>query len=129
METKKSVGPSVPGARDPADRSPIPRAPLYSSQDDKVSLLLFIELPGVSTNKIDLEVSDHDLLVTATTDPYAKEYCYKYSGALTLQEEIEPNNAEAQYEDGLLRVVLPKVRAAAPKRRKLAISDSRTARK
>jgi HSP20 family protein len=130
MERKRTVGASVPVNRDPADQVVTLRTPLYTLQNDQESLLLFIELPGVSANKIDVEVTDHDLVITAVSDPIdAEGPFYRYYGTLTLPEEIEPNDTKAEYEHGLLRVVLPKVRASTSKRRKVVISETPSAKK
>jgi HSP20 family molecular chaperone IbpA len=129
-ESRRAVGASVPLGREPADPIVTLRTPLYSLEDDQESLLLIIELPGAGPNKIDLEVTDHDLVITATSDPIgAESLFYRYHGTLTLPEEIEPNDTKAEYEHGLLRVVLPKVRASTSKRRKVAISETRSAKK
>jgi HSP20 family protein len=129
MERKRTVGASAPVGRDPVDQVVTVRTPLYTLQDDQESLLLFIELPGVSPNKVDLEVTDHDVVITAVSDPIdAEGPFYRYYGTLTLPEEVEPNDTKAEYEHGLLRVVLPKVRAATSKQRKVAISETRSAR-
>jgi HSP20 family protein len=130
MERKRTVGANVLLGRDPADQAVTLRTPLYTLQDDQESLLLFIELPGVSANKIDVEITDHNLVITAVSDPIDAEgpFC-RYYGTLTLPEEIEPNDTKAEYEHGLLRVVLPKVRALSSNWRKVAISETRSAKK
>jgi HSP20 family molecular chaperone IbpA len=129
-EGKKTGGANVPIGRDPAGPVVTLRTPLYTLEDDQESFLLIIELPGASPNKIDLEVTDHDLVITGTSDPIAAESLfYRYNGTLTLPEEIEPDDTTAEYEYGLLQVVLPKVRASTSKRRKVAISETRSAKK
>ena len=88
-ESRRTGGASVPVGRDPADPVMTLRTPLYTLEDDQESLFLIIELPGASPNKIDLEVTDHDLVITATSDAIgAQSLFYRYHGTLTLPEEI-----------------------------------------
>jgi HSP20 family molecular chaperone IbpA len=58
-------------------------------------------MPGVSKKDISLEMRKDSFCVSA---PRGDSH---YSGCFRLTHEVEPDRAEAKYEDGLLRVFAP----------------------
>jgi HSP20 family protein len=88
---------------------------------------LFAELPGVAKDEIDIEINGADVKISATTkvdgktveatDEWTKR---SYARSFTLPAEIDDEKAVAQYENGVLRLTLPKKVANAAKRLKVA---------
>lgn len=96
--------------------------------------LLEAELPGVSKDKINLTVDKDVLTISADIESQHKDekenYCYveRRSGHVERNfsiEGIEHDNIQASYEDGILRVELPKQKPLPEKSsRKIVIGDT-----
>jgi HSP20 family protein len=84
---------------------------------------LLAELPGVGKEDINVEINGADVKISAatkvdekaaeSTDDWAKR---SYARSFTLPAEIDDEKAVAQYENGVLRLTLPKKVANAAKR-------------
>ena len=110
--------------REPTSQVGDSRIPFYKLVSRETSFLVLIEVPGVDSQKIDLQVGANNLVISAESGPSATEdERYQYYGTLELPEEIKPDEARAEYKDGLLRVTLDKVEAA--KMRKVQISETK----
>lgn len=93
--------------------------PVDVSETDK-EYILRAELPGVDKNDIQLYCDENRVTITAEKKQLRKvdtenfvqteSYSGQISRTVTLPGEIDPNNAEASYKDGVLEVRLPKVR-------------------
>jgi HSP20 family protein len=88
---------------------------------------LLAELPGVGKDDIDIEINGADVKISAATKadektPEATDEWTKrsYARSFTLPAEIDDEKAVAQYENGVLRLTLPKKVANAAKRLKVA---------
>jgi molecular chaperone GrpE len=85
------------------------REPMLDIIEDDRSISITVELPGVDKENIDLIV-DKNLLTLTTT-----EATRKYHKELSLSSEVDPDTAEATYRNGVLDVVLKKVKKAKAK--------------
>jgi HSP20 family protein len=84
---------------------------------------LLAELPGVGKDDINIEINGADVKISAATkvdekatesaDEWAKR---SYAKSFTLPAEIDDEKAAASYENGVLRLTLPKKAANAAKR-------------
>jgi HSP20 family protein len=92
---------------------------------------LLAELPGVGKEDINVEINGADVKISAATKPNAKadenatesadEWTKRsYARSFTLPAEIDDEKAVAQYENGVLRLTLPKKSANAAKRLMIA---------
>ncbi len=98
--------------------------------DDDKKLIVRIEVPGLEQENLDLEIRGNYLVVkgekhiereTTLGQYHITECAYgKFERAIPLSEEVEVDNAQASYKNGVLRVELPK--STRGKRRKVAIS-------
>lgn len=80
--------------------------------------LVTAELPGVKKEDIDISITGNQVTVTAESKQEkmaegAKEWCSerwygKFSRTVQLPLDIEEQNADATYADGLLHLTLPK---------------------
>ncbi len=57
-----------------------------------------IELPGVKRENIKLEITEHGFCLNA------KGANFKYSGCWSLAHKVDPEKAEAKFENGLLTI-------------------------
>jgi HSP20 family protein len=98
---------------------------------DHVSILL--DLPGVRPDSIDLTVERNVLTVKAERSWFPEEGAEvlarertqgTFSRQVLLGEALDPEHVEARYEDGVLRVTIPVLEKAKP--RKVEIQSGET---
>jgi HSP20 family protein len=99
--------------------------PLSVWQDDK-TVFLEAELPGVAEKDVDITVHEGVLTIKAERqDTEGREYLHKgrsfgrFEQAITLPEQVDSEKVAASLTDGVLRIELPKVPQAQP--RKIAL--------
>jgi HSP20 family molecular chaperone IbpA len=87
-------------------------------------LTLLADLPGVTTDKLNIDLRDNILTLVGDVSPYegpdekdlSIEYeVGRYYRQFTLSEVIDQSRIEAQLKDGVLRLTLPKVEKAKPR--------------
>ena len=79
--------------------------------DDKTGRLeIEVKLPGVQEKDVTLDMKKDNFCLRAV-----KGEDFEYSGCFVLPQEIEFDKREARFEDGLLRIIGPKVRSWADK--------------
>jgi HSP20 family protein len=101
-----------------------PRMDIYE-EDDKV--VAEVELPGVDPKNIEVEVKDNVLRVTAkgkeVKEEKGKGYYKREMGEryfkreVLLPTEVVEEKAEAEYENGILRVTIPKAKPKEEKKK------------
>lgn len=90
-------------------------------------LVVTTTLPGVKAEDVDISVRDNVLSIRAETSRetkegqegkyYLKERFYgAFQRAITLPVAVNPDKAEARFEDGVLTLTLPKAEEAKPRR-------------
>ena len=97
---------------------PATRTPRMDIYEEGNSVVANVELPGVDPKNIDVEVKDNVLKVEAKTEEkkeekkkgyYRKEISAGYfKRAIPLPAEVIGEKADANYQEGILRVVIPK---------------------
>ena len=99
-----------------------PRASVFERKDD---VILELEMPGVARDKVDVTVENDELTVTGwrQADDYSKcelllgeRPSRPYRRAFVLSESIDTQKVGAVCENGVLKLTLPKVEAAKPKK-------------
>ena len=97
--------------------------------ESDTNITLLADMPGVNTDNLNIDLRDDVLTLTgdAITDvgdtekPVIVEYGVgKYHRQFTLSEVVDQAKITAELKDGVLRLVLPKVEKAAP--RKITVS-------
>jgi len=93
------------------------RLPLTNIKEVENNLIVTMEIPGVESRDIHLEVTPNMLKVKAekrTAEEIKRKGFYKaeraYKGfyrALTLPAIIDPKKVSSEYKDGILKVTLP----------------------
>lgn len=110
---------------------PLIRTPRVDVYEDKGNVVAEVELPGVDPKNIEVEVRDNVLRVEAKTEEKKEEkgkgYYRKeissgyYKRALPLPVEVVGEKAEASYEEGILKVVVPKKESTKREEKKVKI--------
>ena len=103
-----------------------PDVDIFESETD---ITMLADIPGVTTEKMAIDLRDDVLTLTgeaetdgeASEEPIVMEYGVgKYYRQFTLSEVIDQAKITAELKDGVLRLVLPKVEKATP--RKITVS-------
>jgi len=91
--------------------------------DKEITLLA--DIPGVKSDKLNIDLRDNILTITGDVEPVEAsreedvliEYeTGRFYRQFTLSEVIDQNKIDAKLGDGVLRLTLPKVEKAAPRR-------------
>ena len=100
--------------------------PPLDLMETKSSLLAEIELPGINPDNIDISITADVLTFTGekTNEAEDKGKTYhlvertygKFSRSIRLPTTVNPDQVEARYKDGVLRITLGKTEAAKSKR-------------
>ena len=101
-------------------------APALDVHEDKNSFIIRTELPGLKREDIEVSLHDGALVISGErkgekveegVEVHRQERYYgKFQRALTLPTPVAADKITAQYKDGVLTVMLPKVEEAKPKK-------------
>jgi HSP20 family protein len=100
--------------------------PACEIEETESHYLMSVDLPGISKNDINIEVKNNQLFITGerkyeNKNRRASERFYgKFHRVVTLPTGLNSENIEAQYQDGVLTVALPKAESAKPKQIKIS---------
>lgn len=98
-----------------------PALDLYQSNDNVIAV---VELPGMRKEDIDISLHDNTLTISGERKRESKgaenaERTERYVGtfrrSIALPTRVAANKVSATYEDGILKVTLPKAEEAKPK--------------
>lgn len=119
-----------------ADREPemaVDFSPAVDIEESENMFMISVDLPGLKKDEIKIDVNKETLRIygerrRAIKDE-AKSYFERSHGRFvrnfTLPEAVDAENIEAHFEDGVLRIVLPKKEAAAPREVKIDVGSSK----
>jgi HSP20 family molecular chaperone IbpA len=100
----------------------IPSVDIFETEQD---ITLLADLPGVKPENLTIDLNDDVLTLTGDIEPYENpdeedlmiEYeVGRYYRQFTLSEIIDQDRIEANLQDGVLRLKLPKAEKARPKK-------------
>ncbi|MFW7381120.1 MAG: Hsp20/alpha crystallin family protein [Oligoflexus sp.] len=96
--------------------------------------LMSFDMPGVDKKDVNVEVEGNRLMVSAQRKKEHREdrgtlhqyerYEGEYRRIFTLPETVDPNSVEADYDNGVLRIVVPKTEAS--KATKIKIGEEKS---
>ena len=95
-------------------QTPAFRTPAAELTETEDALHLRLELPGMSREDVDIEVTADAVKVVAERKTEHKEdtrtefYYGKYQRVIPLKARIQNTNVTAEYKDGILNLTLPK---------------------
>jgi len=99
----------------------IPPTDIFETKD---SVIMLLEMPGVEPSTLDVTLDKRVLTVSAQSMPnipqgyallYGEYQDGNYERAFTLSDQIDGDHIDAEFKDGILRLVLPKMNPPARK--------------
>lgn len=110
----------------------VPWAPVVDVKENEKELTFVVELPGLAREDVDVEVVGDMLTISGRRELEAEERREEFvrversygafQRSFMLDVPVNPDEAKAQFENGVLTVSVPKVEAVAP--RKVAIHNA-----
>ena len=105
-------------------------APALDVYQDRDQFTVLVELPGLKKEDIDISLQDTTLTITGerkqerkSSEGYRNERFYgRFQRSVTLPASVDASKVKANYQDGLLKVVLDKAEAAKPKQIEVSVS-------
>lgn len=103
--------------------------PAVDILEDPTGITIVADMPGVDGKNVDVDLKDNQLTITGRIDPVEgekevslyKEFLYgDYIRQFTLSYVIDQNKITAKMEDGVLRLILPKVEKMKPQKIKVS---------
>ena len=103
--------------------------PAVDILEDPTGITMVADMPGVDGKNVDIDLKDNQLTITGRIDPVEgekevslyKEFLYgDYIRQFTLSYVIDQNKITAKMEDGVLRLILPKVEKMKPQKIKVS---------
>jgi len=124
LQTTHPREPQVRGGDGPDRDQPfvVPPVDVY---EDEAGITLLADVPGVSRDRLGVRVDGENLVLeaTATTvQPEGMQLVYgeaqfpSYRREFTLSRELDASRIEASLKDGVLRLAIPKLEEAKPRR-------------
>ncbi|MEO5971016.1 MAG: Hsp20/alpha crystallin family protein [Bdellovibrionia bacterium] len=100
-------------------------SPVCDVEETDSHFLVSFDLPGINKKDVNIELRDNQLIVSGERKEEHKvekrnrmsteRFYGTFQRAFTLPSTVDADKVEAQYEDGVLRVAIPKSEAAKPK--------------
>lgn len=107
------------------------RAPRMDVYEKDNNVVAEVELPGVDPKDIDVKIEDNALSVEAKSEEkneekgkgyYRKELGSRYyKRVVALPSEVDADKAAAEYENGILKVVVPKLKPKSSKKKGIKV--------
>lgn len=122
IQAKEKQEVSVPGEQTKPGPVFTPAVDIFETEKE---LTLLADLPGVKPDELNIDLRDNVLTLTADLTPWERadeedlliEYeIGRYFRQFTLSEVIDQGKIDAQLNDGVLRLTLPKVEKATPRK-------------
>lgn len=113
------------GARSELSESATPVLPLVDVFEDSAGVTILADLPGVSKDKLGVRVEGDSLVIEGAASPpetgdmellYGELLSPFYRRSFTLSRDLDPGKIEANLSNGVLKLTIPKVEAAKPRR-------------
>jgi len=94
------------------------REPYLDLKEDEKEIIARIELPGLNKDDIKINISDDMLEISAETKHeekkdeegyiYRERYTGSYYRSISLPSSVDSESSKASYENGILKVTMPK---------------------
>lgn len=103
-------------------------SPACDVEETESHYMVSFDLPGIAKDDVKIEVTDNQLVVSGerkseTKEKGSRHIVERFHGAFqrvfTLPASVDAERVEANYQDGVLRIAIPKVEAAKPRRIKI----------
>ena len=100
--------------------------PLVDTFEKDNAIEIRAELPGIKKEDVDIDVRDNVLTVSGERshdedvnegDFYRRERFYgRFQRAITLPDNVDTDNIDAQYDEGVLKITIPKTEESQTKK-------------
>lgn len=101
-------------------------SPLANVSESEDQYEVSVDLPGISPDDVHLELKHGDLWITGERKQEEEKQDQKlrvierrygkFQRVIRLSDDVDPDQVDAEYRDGVLRITVPKNEAAKPKR-------------
>jgi HSP20 family protein len=108
------------------------KMPAVNVKDNEKNYEIEVAAPGMKKEDFDLSVENRILIITGETkeekevndDTYTRrEFAStSFTRSFSLPENADENNIQAHYEDGILRVTVPKVQEKKPQKKVISLT-------
>ncbi|QAA93667.1 Hsp20/alpha crystallin family protein [Pollutimonas thiosulfatoxidans] len=111
--------------QDDSATQPLTRTPPVDIEENSHGITLWMDLPGVSRDQVNIEVHDHNLRIegqAVVPTPgnlqvhYVERPESRFSRSFTLGVDLDVSQIDANLEDGVLRLRIPRLEEARPRR-------------
>jgi HSP20 family protein len=123
-EVDRIFGDALGGSRSPATAGAW--APALDVEETEDAFTLYIELPGVSIDDVDVSLEENVLTIEGERRFYAErqddafrrvERAFgRFHRAVRLPDRVDPEHVTATHRDGVLTIEVPKAEEAKPRR-------------
>ena len=122
IQAKEKQEVSVPAEQTKPGPVFTPAVDIFETEKE---IILLADLPGVKSDELNIDLRDNVLTLTGDVTPWegaAEEDLLieyeigRYFRQFTLSEVIDQDKIDAQLNDGVLRLILPKVEKAMPRK-------------
>ena len=90
--------------------------------EDASGITLFADLPGVPKDKVSLQVEDNTLTIEGAMDLQALEGVSRFRRVFTLSKELDGEKVTADFNQGVLKLRIPKAAHAQPRKIDIRVS-------
>ena len=102
--------------------------PALDAEETADSLIFHLEVPGISADQLDIHVDGNVLTISGenkyqhSSQEHEKRYRYverqygRFQRRITLPRTVETDKVQADYQNGVLTLVLPKAEKAKPRK-------------
>jgi HSP20 family protein len=111
-------------------------APPSEVSENEHHFLLSFEIPGIPKDQVEIEVIEDALVISGERKPetknretkilYTERRFGKFQRTFALPKGLETSKIEANFQDGVLRVLIPKAEAAKPRKIKIDVGSDGT---
>lgn len=101
-------------------------SPALDVEETEEGFVLYVELPGVSADNVDVSLEENVLTVSGERSFYdqreaegfrrIERHFGRFHRAVRLPDRVDANRVEASYRDGMLTISVPKAEEAKPRR-------------
>ncbi|ACL05372.1 Hsp20/alpha crystallin family protein [Desulfatibacillum aliphaticivorans] len=122
LVAKEKTEVSGPAEQTRPGRMYVPEVDIFEKDAD---IVLLADMPGVAADDLEIDLRDNVLTITGDVQPQEKEgQVYmareygtgRYYRRFTLSNDIDQSKIQASLKNGVMRLVLPKVEKAKPRK-------------
>lgn len=100
--------------------------PILDVEEDDDTFILYIELPGVNANEVEVSLEENVLTIAGERRFYDEKdadgfrrierHFGRFHRAVRLPDRVDPDKVDASFRDGMLTITVPKAEEAKPRR-------------